>query len=152
MPATYYPAIVDRSASGFGVSFPDFPGVVAAGASVNEAAIQAEAALALQVEGMLKDGDALPQPSDMSEAFLDLETGEVGIMVRLDAPAKVVRVLVSIDEALLRHIDAVATNRSAFLAEAARAALRAGVSSHSEGSIRTMVRKARQRREAAAEA
>lgn len=128
MPATYYPAIIDRSASGFGASFPDFPGCVAAGATVNEAAINAEAALGFHVEAMAKDGDAIPAPSDFAEVVkLEEPDDVVGLMVRVDVPAKVARVLVSIDENLLRRIDAVASNRSAFLADAARAALSAGL-------------------------
>lgn len=127
MPATYYPAIVDRSASSYGVSFPDFPGCVANGATVNEAAISAEAALAFHVEAMVGDGDQIPLPSDAGAVFRDFGTDDIaGIMVRVDAPAKTARVLVSIDENLLRAIDAIAPNRSAFLAEAARRMLQKG--------------------------
>lgn len=126
MPATFYPAVIDRSASGFGVSFPDFPGCVAAGDSPSEAAVNAEAALAFHIETMNKDGDAIPDPSDIG-AIEDVEGADdvARILVRIDLPAKVARVLVSIDENLLRAIDAHAPNRSAFLADAARMALRA---------------------------
>ncbi len=125
MPATYYPAIIDRSASGFGVTFPDFPGCVANGTTVGEACLQAEQALALHVEAMVKDKDAIPAPSDL-DAIEDVEGADdvARVMVRVEVPAKVERVLVSIDANLLRAIDAAAPNRSAFLAEAARAALR----------------------------
>ena len=125
MPATYYPAVIDRSSSGFGVTFPDFPGCIAAGATVNEAAVQGELALAAHVGLMVKDGDALPQPSGL-DAIEHVDGAEdvARILVRVDAPAKVARVLVSLDENLLRAIDGVASNRSAWLADAARAALR----------------------------
>jgi predicted RNase H-like HicB family nuclease len=124
MPATYYPAIIDRSASGFGATFPDFPGCIANGATVNEAIVNAEAALAFHVQAMAKDGDAIPAPSDFAEVGQPKEENDVvGLMVRVDLPPKVQRVLVSLDENLLRAIDAVASNRSAFMAEAARAAL-----------------------------
>lgn len=127
MPATYYPAVIDRSASGFGVSFPDFPGCVANGATVNEAALSAEAALAMHVGAMVKDKDPLPEPSSL-DAIEKVEGADdvARILVRVDTPVKVERVLVSIDANLLRAIDAVAPNRSAFLAEAARAALSRG--------------------------
>jgi predicted RNase H-like HicB family nuclease len=122
VPALYFPAVIDRSASGFGVSFPDFPGCIANGVNPNEAALNAEAALALHVEAMAKDGDALPQPSSLSE--IDAADGDVArILIRVDAPSKVTRILVSIDEGLLRAIDAVASNRSAWIADAARARL-----------------------------
>jgi predicted RNase H-like HicB family nuclease len=126
MPAIYFPAVIDRSASGFGVTFADFPGCIANGDTVNEAALSAEAALALHVEGMVKDGDALPIPSDL-DAIESVEGADdvARILVRVNTPAKVMRVLVSIDEGLLRAIDAVASNRSAWIADAARARLAA---------------------------
>ncbi len=124
MPATYYPAIIDRSDSGFGVTFPDFPGCIAAGGTPSEAAMQAEGALALHVEAMAKDGDLIPDPSDL-DAIEAVEGVEdvARLLVRVDRPLKVERVLVSIDSNLLRAIDAVTPNRSAWIAEAARAAL-----------------------------
>ena len=122
MPATYYPAILDRSASGFGASFVDFPGCIAAGETASEAALNAEAALAMHVEAMVKDKDELPLPSSLDE--LEKQDGDVAtVLVRVDTPVKVERVLVSIDSNLLRAIDAVASNRSAFMADAARAHL-----------------------------
>jgi predicted RNase H-like HicB family nuclease len=130
MPATYYPAIIDRSASGFGATFPDLPGCVAAGATIHEAAMSAEGALALHVEGMAKDKDTIPQPStlDSIEADLDGADDVACVLVRVDVPVKVERVLVSLDSNLIRAIDAVAPNRSAFIADAARAALDARIS------------------------
>lgn len=127
MPATYYPAIIDRSASGYGVTFPDFPGCIANGATVGEACISAESALSFHVASMVRDKNDIPLPSEI-DAIEEVEGADdvARIMVRVDLPAKVARVLVSIDENLLRAIDAVAVNRSAFLADAARAALRNG--------------------------
>lgn len=124
MPATYYPAVIDRSASGFGVTFPDFPGCVANGATVGEACLQAEQALALHVEAMVKDKDTIPAPSDLdSIEAVDGADDVARVMVRAEVPSKVERVLVSIDANLLRAIDAAAPNRSAFIADAARAHL-----------------------------
>lgn len=124
MPATYYPAVIDRSASGFGVTFPDFPGCVANGATINEACVHAEQALALHVEAMVKDKDAIPAASEI-DAIEEVEGADdvARVMVRAEVPAKVERVLVSLDANLLRAIDAVAPNRSAFFADAARARL-----------------------------
>ena len=126
MPAVYYPAVIDRSATGYGVTFPDFPGCVASGATIAEACVSAELALAFHVDGMLKDKDAIPDPSDPADIEAVEGAEDVArVMVRIERPAKVARVLVSIDENLLRAIDNVASNRSAFLADAARAALAA---------------------------
>src|SRR4051812_2305366 len=125
MPANYYPAIIDRSESGFGVTFPDFPGCVAAGDTVQEAALNAEAALALHLEGMHNDGDEIPAASSLDD-IEDVEGAEdvARLLVRADQPTKFSRVQVTLEDNLLAAIDAVAPNRSGFLAEAARAALK----------------------------
>jgi predicted RNase H-like HicB family nuclease len=125
MPVTHYPAIIDRSASGFGVSFPDFPGVIAAGDTPSEAAVNGEKALALHVQGLGKV--ALPAPSDIA-AIEPVEGADdvARILVRVDTPGKVARVLISIDEGLLAQIDRADSNRSRFLADAAREKLVAG--------------------------
>lgn len=124
MPATYFPAVIDRSATGFGVSYPDFPGCIANGSTVNEAAVQAELALAFHIDRMAKDGDAIPDPSDLGDIEpVDGADDVARILVRVDRPTKVARVLVSLDENLVRQIDAIASNRSAFLADAARSRL-----------------------------
>jgi|GEM_PF-276139 len=124
MPATYYPAVIDRSASGFGVTFPDFPGCIANGDTANEAALNAEAALALHVEAMVKDKDELPAPSTL-DSIEEIEGADdvARLLIRVDTPAKVERVLISLDTGLLRAIDAVASNRSAWIADAARMSL-----------------------------
>lgn len=120
VPANYYPAVIDRSASGFGVSFPDFPGCVANGDTPNEAAVRAELALGFHIDGMVKDGQPIPDPSDISAIEPADGADDVAyILVRVDLAPKVQRVLVSMDEKLLRRIDAVAANRSAFIASAA---------------------------------
>jgi predicted RNase H-like HicB family nuclease len=53
--------------SDFGVSFPDFPGCVTAGKSLEEARQMAIEALAFPVQGMLEDGDAIPAPSSLDQ-------------------------------------------------------------------------------------
>lgn len=124
MPATYYPAIIDRSVSGFGATFPDFPGCIANGATISEAARNAEGAIALHVEAMVKDKDAMPVPSDIDRIDPVEGADDVAcVLIRVDTPLKVERVLVSIDANLLRAIDATAPNRSAFMADAARSHL-----------------------------
>lgn len=57
-----YVSFVHRENSGFGVSFPDFPGCVAVGESFDEAVRQGCEALALHVEGLTKDGEPIPSP------------------------------------------------------------------------------------------
>jgi len=121
----YYPAIVERSGSGFGVSFPDFPGCVSAGDTLDAALFHAEEALAFHVEGLLEDDGALPAPSDLSAVPHDPEVTEVlRTMVHLDLPGQARAISVTLPEHLIQRIDRVGRNaghsRSSFLAEGAR--------------------------------
>jgi predicted RNase H-like HicB family nuclease len=49
--------------SDFGVSFPDFPGCITAGRTLEEAHRLAVEALSFHIEGMMEDGGVIPQPS-----------------------------------------------------------------------------------------
>lgn len=124
MAVTYYPAIIERGPEGYGVFFPDLPGCTSAGDTVQEAAINAEQALTGHVLMMAEYGDPIPAPSQLDQVESDPEVDEVArILVRAETPGKVIRINVTLDEGLISAIDRVASNRSRFLADAARAAL-----------------------------
>jgi len=126
MASVYYPAIIERGNACFGVFFPDLPGCVTVGDTVQEAALLAEEALNLHLSGLAEDGAPIPDPSDLDAITVDSDVEEVArLLVRGERPGRSVRVQVSIDEGLLARIDKVASNRSGFLADAARAALAA---------------------------
>jgi len=110
----------------FGVEFPDFPGCVTAGTTLDEARRMADEALRLHVEGMIEDGDALPAPSALGAIMQDAaNAAAVAFLVDVPSEAsRVVRVNITLPEELLQQIDKATKNRSRFLAEAARAALR----------------------------
>jgi len=60
-----YPAYFRRVESGgYSVDFPDLPGCVSAGDSLEEALAMARESLSLHLYGMAEDGDAIPAPSD----------------------------------------------------------------------------------------
>lgn len=128
----FYPAILEKEAdSDFGVSFPDFPGCVGAGATAEESLRDAEAALALYIQGMIEEGHAVPAPSDIEEVATDPDVRRVAlVMVAAHEPETVKRVNISIEESLLAKIDATATQRgmtrSQFLAEGARRLIQEG--------------------------
>jgi len=63
----YYIGLIHKEAdSDYGVSFPDFPGVATAGTSLDDAQTMAEEALAFHVDGLVEDGEALPErPASM---------------------------------------------------------------------------------------
>ncbi len=61
-----YIALIHKDAdSDFGVSFPDLPGCVTAGASLDEARDMAAEALAFHLEGLVADGEPVPAPSTL---------------------------------------------------------------------------------------
>nr|WP_305037996.1 type II toxin-antitoxin system HicB family antitoxin [Neorhizobium galegae] len=111
--------------SDYGVSFPDFPGVVTAGATLDEARHMAEEALAFHVEGMVEDGDAIPEPSSLESVMADPDNRDgVAILVTLKSQtAKAVRINITLPEDVLERIDRFAADhglsRSGFLARAA---------------------------------
>jgi len=53
--------------SDFGVDFPDFPGCISAGTTLDEARRMAQEALELHVGGMIEDGEALPVGSSLGD-------------------------------------------------------------------------------------
>lgn len=126
MATIYYPAIVEAGIDSFGVYFPDLPGCVSAGRTVQEAAIGAEEALVGHLATMAEFGEPIPDPSELDAIAPSEGSIEVArILVRGERPGRSVRIQVSIDDGLLARIDRVAKNRSGFLADAARAKLAA---------------------------
>src|SRR5580698_4102736 len=112
--------------SDFGVDFPDFPGCVTAGRTLDEARRMAAEALAFHVDGMREDGQDIPLPSSLEAVMTDrCNQGAVAVLVDLpEKPERALRINVTLPEDLVRSIDRVATNRSRFLAAAARDRLR----------------------------
>ncbi|MGA8381767.1 MAG: type II toxin-antitoxin system HicB family antitoxin [Stellaceae bacterium] len=126
--ASYIGLIRKDHDSDFGVDFPDFPGCISAGATLEEARRMAEEALELHVRGMAEDGDALPEPSSLNTIMADPDSRNAVAFVAT-VPGTVersVRINITLPEPLLRRIDAHTHNRSAFLARAAEKALSEG--------------------------
>jgi len=87
------------SKSDFGVSFPDFPGCVTAGKTLEEARRMAAEALALHIGGMAEDGEAIPEPSTIDDVADDpAMKGAVAFLVSVDLE-KTVRVNITAREA-----------------------------------------------------
>lgn len=122
-----YPVVIEKGDGVFGAFFPDLPGCVGAGDSVEEAFEDAQAALALHLAGMVEDGDPLPDATPLADVALnDPEVTVVSVLLA-SAPVtgKTTRINITMDSTLLAAIDTVTTNRSAWLADAALQALRA---------------------------
>jgi predicted RNase H-like HicB family nuclease len=124
---TAYIALLRKDAtSDYGVEFPDFPGCITAGGSLEEARRMAREALDLHVAGMIEDGTTLPAPSGLDEIMADVDNTNTVVFL-VEAPvdsSRAIRVNITMPEDLLKQIDRVSPNRSRFLANAARAALR----------------------------
>lgn len=128
-----YIALIHKDAdSDFGVSFPDFPGCITAGSTLDEARAMAEEALTFHVEGMLEDGEGIPEPSSLTDIMADTQNRDgVAVLVALKAEPKTVRVNITLPDDTLREIDRYASDhgftRSGLLAAAARKAIREGL-------------------------
>ena len=126
----HYIAIIHKDAnSDYGVSFPDLPGVITAGRTLDEARAMATEALAFHLEGLAEDGEAVPEPSTLEEIMAIAENKD-GVAVLIDAPAadvKSVRVNITLPADVLGEIDKYAERegftRSGFLAQAAKKAM-----------------------------
>jgi predicted RNase H-like HicB family nuclease len=81
-----YIAVIHKDAdSDYGVSFPDLPGVVTAGKDLDDARAMAEEALALHIEGLVEDGEAIPEASSLEAIMADPENRDgVAILVRVN--------------------------------------------------------------------
>ncbi len=112
--------------SDYGVSFPDLPGVATAGIDLDDARRMASEALALHVEGMIADGDPIPEPSSLEAIMADPANRDgVAILVSVKMPtSRSVRLNITLPEDVLNDIDSYAQThgltRSGFLAKAAR--------------------------------
>jgi predicted RNase H-like HicB family nuclease len=110
--------------SDFGVSFPDFPGCVTAGRTLEEAREMAVEALTLHIAGMIEDGDALPEPSTLDQLAHDpAMRGAVAFLISAEAPEKTVRVNITARESQIEAIDRLARKagmtRSAYMVRSA---------------------------------
>ncbi len=120
----YYVALIHKEkTSGYGVSFPDFPGCISAGKTLEEAQKMAQEALSNHRELLKEFGETIPAPSNLDEIMADKENqGAVAVLVQIPTH-KTVRVNVTFPEDVLEIIDRRASHyhlsRSAFLAEAA---------------------------------
>jgi predicted RNase H-like HicB family nuclease len=129
MATAYYVGYVTPHSGGHDVVFPDFPGCVSAGDTMQEAVRNAAESLALHVGGVIADGEPLPEPSPIDAPPPDWLADEdlsraARVLVPVELPGKALRLNVSLEEALVARVDAAAAtrgmSRSAFLAEGAR--------------------------------
>lgn len=79
---TGYVALLRKQAdSDFGVEFPDFPGCITAGVTLEDARRMATEALLLHVEGLIEDGNPIPEPSRLDEILFDPDHSNIASIV-----------------------------------------------------------------------
>ena len=74
--------VLEPCSDGYGVYVPDLPGCTSGGDTLRESLSNAEEAILLHLDGMLEDGDGLPQPG--SEAPADLPAPHVLAVAHVD--------------------------------------------------------------------
>jgi len=122
-----YPAVIEKTGDGFAVFF---PGLACGGAgdTMAEAVADAEQGLAAYLDAARENGIEVPPPTEVDKIEVDPDLEEVArILVRYEPPAHSVRLNITMDEALLKRVDAAAERegftRSGFLANAVRRCL-----------------------------
>jgi predicted RNase H-like HicB family nuclease len=128
--ANYIAVVHKDPKSDFGISFPDFPGCITAGSTIDEAKDMAHEALSLHIKGMLEDGENIPAPSKLEDIMADPDYSDAAAILVVtvsETKPRSVRVNITIPEDILRKIDAVAKkkgmSRSSFLVNAAQDAI-----------------------------
>jgi predicted RNase H-like HicB family nuclease len=122
-----YIGVIHKDAdSNYGVSFPDLPGCISAGATLDEARAMATEALALHLKGLADDGEAVPDPTSLEVIMSDPDNRD-GVAVLIAAPlpaARTVRINITLPSDVLDEIDEFAERegftRSGMLVQAAK--------------------------------
>lgn len=98
--------------SDFGVSFPDFPGCITVGKTLDDARRMAIEALSLHIEGMIEDGEEIPEASTLDDLAGDpAMKGAVAVLVSVDVSEKVVRYNITARRSQMAEIDRRARKR-----------------------------------------
>lgn len=124
-----YPVVVYKDPdSDYGTVVPDLSGCYSGGSTLSEALEETREAIYTHLEGMAKDGEVFPEPSDLSGIQQSGEFGDATAfaVVEVDVnrvSAATERVNITLPKWLISSIDATESNRSRFLAESAIKAL-----------------------------
>lgn len=123
-----YPIVIHKDArSDYGVIVPDLPGCFSAGKSMDDALLMAREAIELHLEGMIDDGQVIPEPRLIDEHQRKAEyRGGVWAVVTIDPATlrtKALRINITVPERILDAVDSYARKtgdtRSGLLVRAA---------------------------------
>jgi predicted RNase H-like HicB family nuclease len=106
--------------SDYGVSFPDFPGCITAGSTLEEARRMAAEAISFHIGLMRQDGEAIPVPSTLDDLRNDPDMKDaVAFLVEVREPERTVRINITARESEIVEIDsrarAARLTRSAYM-------------------------------------
>jgi predicted RNase H-like HicB family nuclease len=130
-PATRYIVVVDGKPGAYGMYVPDLPGCTSMGDTIAERLTNAQEAVQLWAEDVLKSNERLPKPRSVEAIRKDpdvardlAEGGVLAVVPLVVETGRPVKANLSLDAGLLAAIDEAAAarglTRSAFLASAAR--------------------------------
>ncbi|MCL1833317.1 MAG: type II toxin-antitoxin system HicB family antitoxin [Leptospirales bacterium] len=127
----YIALFEENGKGGYGVVFPDLPGCISAGSTYEEAYRMAHEALALYCDGE----DNVPKPRSLEKIkkewvywkeWIDNYNFLIGYITLYPLKTKVKKFNIAIDERLVKRIDRITKNRSAFIVEAIESFLKTG--------------------------
>ncbi len=81
-----YPALVEVGGEDYGVAFPDLPGCVAMGCTLDEALVNAQDALQDWMNSMEEHGNPIPPPSALEDVEVPKGCALMSILVVREAP------------------------------------------------------------------
>jgi len=125
-----YPVVIHKErGTDYGVSVPDLPGCVSAGATVDEALAMVREAIELHLEGLIEAGGLAPLPTPIERLHADRAyAGGTWAIVAVDNSTlrvQIARIGVTMPQRVLdaidRHAEASGETRSGLLARAAAA-------------------------------
>ena len=135
--ANYIAVVHKDKGSDFGVSFPDLPGCITAGNTIDEAKDMAQDSLALHIKGMIEDQERIPSPAKLEDIMDDPDYSDAAAILVVsvsEAKPRSVRVNITVPEDMLRKIDTAAKkrgmSRSSFLVHVAQNAITSKRNSH----------------------
>jgi len=111
--------------SDFGVSFPDFPGCITAGKTLEETRRMAAEALSIHIAGMAEDGESIPEPSTLDSLAKDPAMKHaVAFLVHIEPGGqRTVRINITARQKQVEEIDRLANEagltRSAYMVHSA---------------------------------
>ena len=124
--AEYIAVIHKEKSTAFGASFPDLPGCISAASTLEKLRPMIEESLGLHLEGMIEDGEPVPEPSSLDKIVKSKDYVDAVAVMVVKAPELVgatVRVNITLPEKTLAQIDRRAASkgmsRSGLLAKAA---------------------------------